>query len=204
MIAPPDSSEEAIETEADIETPPPPPAFAAAPSGTKPKHDAPPGELLLEDPVHTAPAIGQLPSAPAEEVRAPADEEVYVIDQLRFASGSTTLRSEARAVLDQLVERLRLQDLAYTLEVYGHTDSRGSASANLELGRRRALAVRDYLHRDGGLPLQRISTTSLGESLPSADNSTARGRALNRRASVVVLRPRPLASPDPFSPPDDD
>ena len=116
-----------------------------------------------------------------------AGEVVYVIDDLRFAPGSTTLTPESRSILDQLAERLLLEDAGYYLELQGHADAAGSAQANLLTGGERAQAVRLYLHARG-IPLHRIGAVSLGSSAPAADNRTFEGRSENRRVVVVVLR----------------
>ena len=58
----------------------------------------------------------------------------------------------------------------------------------MNLGEKRAEAVRRYLSREQGLPLHRMSIISYGESEPIADNSTAAGRAHNRRVVLVVLQ----------------
>jgi outer membrane protein OmpA-like peptidoglycan-associated protein len=73
------------------------------------------------------------------------------------------------------------------LEIEGHTDSTGSEAYNHTLGLRRADAVRDYLNRSGGIPLHAMSTISLGEGDPVADNSSSTGRSQNRRVVVRVL-----------------
>ena len=66
----------------------------------------------------------------------------------------------------------------------GHTDSDGSAEYNEGLSARRAQTVHDYL-ASKGVDVSRMSVRGYGESQPIADNSTAAGKAQNRR---VVLR----------------
>jgi outer membrane protein OmpA-like peptidoglycan-associated protein len=61
------------------------------------------------------------------------------------------------------------------------------------LSRRRAEAVVAYLEEVNGVPLRRVLTpTGMGTSQPVADNSTAEGRALNRRVEVKILVNRAL------------
>jgi OOP family OmpA-OmpF porin len=71
------------------------------------------------------------------------------------------------------------------LEIGGHTDSTGSAAFNEKLSQRRAQAVMDYLVKHG-IDASRLSAHGYGSSMPAASNSTAAGRAKNRR---VELKP---------------
>ncbi len=72
------------------------------------------------------------------------------------------------------------------LLIAGHTDSKGSEAYNLELGRRRAEAVRRVL-MSGGVEAGRLRVVSYGKNQPVADNTTDRGRALNRRVELHGL-----------------
>ena len=69
--------------------------------------------------------------------------------------------------------------------IVGYTDSTGSEAYNQQLSERRAWAVRDVLERDG-VPAYRLVAEGRGESSPRADNSTVRGRQLNRRVEILV------------------
>jgi outer membrane protein OmpA-like peptidoglycan-associated protein len=70
--------------------------------------------------------------------------------------------------------------------VVGHTDSAGSEEYNMTLSKNRAYAVTDYL-RGKGLNNGRFTTNWFGESQPMHGNSTAAGRAKNRRVNVAIL-----------------
>ncbi|HET6347716.1 MAG TPA: OmpA family protein, partial [Candidatus Krumholzibacteria bacterium] len=67
----------------------------------------------------------------------------------------------------------------------GHTDSTGSEEWNLELSRLRAQSVANYLAGQKVMET-RFTTMGYGESQPIADNSTADGRAANRRVEVAI------------------
>ena len=67
----------------------------------------------------------------------------------------------------------------------GHTDARGDEAANVILGWRRALAVRDRLLAYGVAPRQ-LRVASSGEMQPEGDNSTSSGRAKNGRVSITA------------------
>jgi peptidoglycan-associated lipoprotein len=114
-------------------------------------------------------------------------QETFTEDRIRFATGSAELTADARAALDGLANRITGLNRAVHIEIQGHTDDRGPAQFNEALGQRRAEAVRRYLNREHRLPLGRMSTVSYGETLPTAANNTAQGRAQNRRVVVIVL-----------------
>mgnify|MGYP001157911491 CR=1 FL=1 len=102
-----------------------------------------------------------------------------------FESGKAALTSKAGAALDKAAGRLKELNAA-VVRVSGHTDSAGSTAYNRRLSQERAQSVRDALrHRVSGL---RIEVRGYGESLPVADNGHARGRALNRRVTVTILK----------------
>ena len=68
--------------------------------------------------------------------------------------------------------------------IEGHTDSIGSDTANLILSQNRANAVMQYLTQHG-VGKDKLKATGFGKSRPLADNSTAGGRAKNRRVELV-------------------
>jgi len=71
--------------------------------------------------------------------------------------------------------------------VVGHTDSAGSADYNMTLSKNRAQAVSNYLSNSQGISRSRLNTNWFGESKPVYDNSTASGRAKNRRVNIVIV-----------------
>jgi outer membrane protein OmpA-like peptidoglycan-associated protein len=105
---------------------------------------------------------------------------------LRFSPDRAELTDSGRAVLDEMVARLKSFDKMVFVEIQGHTDSTGNPTYNKVLGEKRAEIVRDYLH-ESGLPLNLMSTISYGEDRPIADNTTRDGRSQNRRVEVLVL-----------------
>lgn len=72
------------------------------------------------------------------------------------------------------------------IAISGHTDGLGSDTYNLELSRRRAKAVADFLI-ENKIALKRLSSKGEGESKPVATNETEEGRQLNRRVEFVVV-----------------
>ena len=79
-----------------------------------------------------------------------------------------------------------------TVIIEGHTDSTGSAQTNLELSQQRAEAVKAYLVANKTLPASRIRAAGYGPDRPLAPNTTAEGRAINRRIDVLIT-PRPAS-----------
>jgi outer membrane protein OmpA-like peptidoglycan-associated protein len=70
--------------------------------------------------------------------------------------------------------------------VVGHTDSVGSDNNNMTLSKNRAYSVTNYL-TNKGLSNGRFTTNWYGESQPMHDNTTADGRAKNRRVNVAIV-----------------
>lgn len=68
-------------------------------------------------------------------------------------------------------------------EIYGHTDSMGSAAYNQRLSEKRAQAVVNYLV-DNGVGMERLAARGFGESKPVANNDTQEGRQKNRRVEI--------------------
>jgi outer membrane protein OmpA-like peptidoglycan-associated protein len=70
--------------------------------------------------------------------------------------------------------------------VEGHTDSTGSEAYNMDLSKKRAQSVTDYLAANG-ISNSRIETNWYGEEQPKYDNSTEEGRSKNRRVEVAIV-----------------
>jgi peptidoglycan-associated lipoprotein len=111
--------------------------------------------------------------------------EVIMFEDVHFDFDRFNLRPEALKILDDAIARLMANPmLRVTIE--GHCDSIGTNEYNQALGERRANSVRDYLV-SRGIAANRLDTISYGEERPIADNSTAEGRAMNRRAHLAVI-----------------
>jgi outer membrane protein OmpA-like peptidoglycan-associated protein len=111
--------------------------------------------------------------------------EVRLTSDILFDFNSAALRSESRQTLRDLAQTFsRYSDINY-IEVEGHTDSVGSDDFNLDLSRRRASSVRDYLV-DQGVASTYIVARGFGESQPKSSNDTASGRQLNRRVEISI------------------
>lgn len=106
------------------------------------------------------------------------------LPEVTFAVDSTTISPNMRAVLDDVAQSMiRYPDSL--IDVMGHTDSTGAEAYNLDLSRRRAESVANYLV-SRGVGRARIETIGYGEQYPVADNSTPEGRAQNRRVEIRI------------------
>ena len=108
--------------------------------------------------------------------------EPITFEGVHFAFDKSELTPQDKMGLDQDLQKLSNRpDLPIVIK--GYTDSTGPEEYNQKLSERRAQAVYDYL-TSKGISGERIKTLGYGKSDPVADNSTAQGRALNRRAEI--------------------
>ncbi len=130
-------------------------------------------------PARPASAAAAAPAASAMMARGSADL------RLSFASGSSVLDEADRARLAKLAAALSLPRLAGRhLRIEGHTDSKGSANANLDLSRRRAQAVADCLGANG-VGADRLQVVGYGSAKPLPGHVP--GDGANRRVMAVML-----------------
>jgi OOP family OmpA-OmpF porin len=101
-----------------------------------------------------------------------------------FATGKADLRPESRPVLKEIASTLTAHpELKILIE--GHTDNVGTPASNLTLSDARAAAVKATLVTEFGVDAGRLTTKGLGDTKPATPNTTATGRAQNRRVEVV-------------------
>ena len=118
------------------------------------------------------------------------DEQASVA--VTFKVNSAILSLEAKRQLDEFAAKA-LAAKGYLIEVSGHTDSTGGEAKNIRLSRARADAVVDYLAINHKIPARRfITPLGYGKNEAVADNTTASGRAQNRRVEVKMLVNRGL------------
>jgi outer membrane protein OmpA-like peptidoglycan-associated protein len=103
---------------------------------------------------------------------------------ITFQTDSSDLNPQFFSVLDSVARVLKEYDKTI-VEVVGHTDSTGAAAYNQALSERRASTVATYVH-NRGIEERRILAYGRGLTQPVADNSTAAGRALNRRVELTL------------------
>ncbi|HEV8547985.1 MAG TPA: OmpA family protein [Polyangiaceae bacterium] len=101
-----------------------------------------------------------------------------------FATGKSALLPIAQDKLAEVAKAVKDQGYK-SLLVEGHTDAQGSADKNMVLSQDRANSVRSFLISQG-IPSDKIRAEGIGSARPVAENSTAEGRANNRRVEIVV------------------
>jgi outer membrane protein OmpA-like peptidoglycan-associated protein len=111
-------------------------------------------------------------------------EQSVIVRAVDFEFNSTRLTAPAQQTLDQVASALQTQP-ELQVEIQGHSDSIGSDSYNLDLSKRRAESVKSYLV-SRGLVASSLSAQGFGKTKPIASNSTAEGRAENRRVEFEV------------------
>ena len=105
---------------------------------------------------------------------------------VNFAFNQAVLTPRAKAALDGMAGQLSGQK-SYILQLTGGTDSVGGAEYNYELSEKRAQAVVQYLASKYNVPPHRFYLIGLGKDQAVASNSSASGRAKNRRVEVQLL-----------------
>lgn len=105
-------------------------------------------------------------------------------NMVNFGFDSSDLTSAGKANLDKLATVLK-NNMDTNINIYGHTDSKGTDAYNLSLSERRAAAVRSYLISQG-VASSRMMTMGVGEKEPIASNNTEAGRAENRRVEFAI------------------
>ncbi|HUL44704.1 MAG TPA: OmpA family protein [Bacteroidota bacterium] len=130
--------------------------------------------------------LGLNPLDPSDDVPIINVGERIILEGVNFETNRTTLLPSARGILDQVAASLDAYPSA-EVAIYGHTDNVGGAKYNMKLSIGRADAVKAYLVTKG-IDGRRITTKGFGFTKPVADNSTADGRAKNRRIEFVRLK----------------
>ena len=101
-----------------------------------------------------------------------------------FEFDRSELTVEGKNILDKAADVVNGGSFkSLRVNIAGQTDAIGSEGYNQALSERRANTVRSYLVKKG-VDASRISTFAYGEASPKADNQSAEGRALNRRAEI--------------------
>ncbi|MDF2695526.1 MAG: outer membrane protein [Labilithrix sp.] len=102
-----------------------------------------------------------------------------------FATNESTLLPAAVVKLNEVADALIKGNPDSNITIEGHTDTQGARDYNMQLGQRRAEAVKAQLV-SRGVASDRINAVGVGPDRPVADNKSAEGRANNRRVEIVV------------------
>ena len=136
---------------------------------------------------------GVLGNLDDEDITVQVDKGVVYVsisDKMLFSSGSYNVTPRAREVLGKVAKVVNNKpDFEFMVE--GHTDNvpikNTCIKNNWDLSVLRATAVVNILQNDFGVSPSRMTAAGRGEYVPVTSNSTAEGRAVNRRTRIVVL-----------------
>jgi OmpA-OmpF porin, OOP family len=105
---------------------------------------------------------------------------------IEFETGKATFTSKGNAVLEEIYNSLNTTNLRMTIR--GHTDNVGKYEENMTLSQQRAEAVKQWIVRrsKNNFPTERFAAVQgFGSDKPVSDNSTAEGKARNRRVEII-------------------
>lgn len=170
------SEEEIAQRQAILDEPPAPPMV-------RPRSPEPVAVEPVPEPVVMVPE-------PEPERAVLRQGAIVILESVNFATASADIEEDSFDLLSDVAQILLEHQDIRLVRVEGHTDSVGRAQNNLRLSQARAESVRDYLISLGVEP-ERIEAIGYGQSQPIADNSTAEGRAENRRVVFNILEMGP-------------
>lgn len=103
-----------------------------------------------------------------------------------FDINSDKIKPTSYGVLKEIASTLK-ENPDVKVKIIGHTDSDGDDAKNLDLSKRRAVAVKAALAGEFNIDASRMETDGKGESAPVADNKTSEGKAQNRRVEFIKM-----------------
>ena len=103
-----------------------------------------------------------------------------------FDIGKATIKFESAEILNQIINVLKKYPNS-RFRIEGHTDSTGKKQKNIELSQNRADAVKIYLIQ-GGIASNRLESQGFGPEKPIASNKNKKGRELNRRVEINLIK----------------
>lgn len=139
--------------------------------------------LIVQNYTVAANAVCKPPPPPPPPPPAPPPQAKLVLRGVHFDFNKYNIRPGDAAVLDEATATLK-EHPNVTVDVNGYCDSVGSEDYNLRLSDKRANSVVDYLEK-AGIPSNRLMPHGYGKTNFVATNSTAEGRAQNRRVELI-------------------
>ena len=141
----------------------------------------------VRDPVHMIvtdpPPPPPPPPLPPEAQKVDAELSKFLEGKtIRFEVASEAIHPEGKLVVDQ-VFRILAAAPAVSIDITGHTDTDGDLTFNLDLSKRRAASVKQYLIAKG-IKAERMTAEGFGSSKPIMPNDTPENRAKNRRIEI--------------------
>jgi OmpA-OmpF porin, OOP family len=111
-------------------------------------------------------------------------EGKFVTRGILFDVNSDKIKPESYGAVKDIANVLK-ENAEVKVTIIGHTDSDGDDAKNLELSKKRAAAVKQFLKKEFGIDEGRMSTDGKGETQPSDANTTPEGKANNRRVEFI-------------------
>ncbi len=127
----------------------------------------------------------ELKGTGVQVVRSGDNLELILPGNITFATSSSTVKDDFKPVLNSIVKVTNKYKKS-NLQIIGYTDSTGKYDYNMQLSRKRANAVKEYLVYKG-VASGRIVTDGKGPSNPIASNTTATGKEQNRRVEISFV-----------------
>ncbi|HEY0898467.1 MAG TPA: OmpA family protein [Sphingobacteriaceae bacterium] len=118
------------------------------------------------------------------------NDQNAVYTAVLFAPGQAALNAPGRRKLQQIARSVTKRFNNGPLKIYSYADSTGSSSDNLELTRKRAMQVRNWLIQVGGIPAANISIHPQGESSRTSDTRIFSPSDFDRRVEIVASEDR--------------
>ncbi len=122
-------------------------------------------------------------------------KQIVILEQVRFETGSHVLLKQSDDLLGQVAAVLNGHPEITRVAIDGHTDTVGQLKNNLALSRRRAVSVLRWLV-EHGVDERRLEARGFGPRRPIAPNTSAEGRAKNRRVEFQILARSPKGAQD--------
>jgi outer membrane protein OmpA-like peptidoglycan-associated protein len=144
---------------------------------------------VTQDPFPAMDIRADRPAPPPARVVLTASA-IQISDKVQFELGKAELLPVSFSLLDEVAAMMKDNPQIELLQVEGHTDSIGSATANKTLSNNRAESVRKYIIAKG-IAKARLASKGFGPDKPIADNSTDQGREQNRRVEFNILKQGP-------------
>ena len=114
------------------------------------------------------------------------EQNKWVTHGILFDVNSATIKPESYGTIKEMANVLKeYSDLK--VKIVGHTDADGSDAANLELSKKRAASVKDFLAKEFGIDAGRMETDGKGEGEPIDKNDNPAGKANNRRVEFIKI-----------------
>ena len=149
-------------------------------------------EVALQETAMPKVVLVKKPQRPLVELR---KQEIVISEQIQFAPKSAEIAAGSEGLLRQVADALLRHPEIALIEVQGHTDTSGGRAMNMELSQQRADSVRAWLVK-AGIAESRLEAKGYGPDKPLLPNTTAQGRAKNRRVQFIIRKRGAEAAPE--------